>query len=396
MGKQHGEMLHDIIGEAMEFVADDPILSSIPAVAAGMGILEIAADNSYPDLLEECQGLVDATADVGFTMDFCLALNFGDVMLEFIDNGGVPDARLGGPGCSEVIASGAATPDGRTYHARNLDWGSMNIEIIHDNPVVFVRQPADGIAHVYVGFPLNLSPYTGMNAEGISICSNEAEPASEAELSRSGRSHVQMLGQILKRSSSLAEARSFLEGEKHMSAEILTVADGKAGDGAVFEMTAAHMAELPLADGVVIATNHFIAPEMADYDAPQNEAAGDSSLLRLERLRQLVLPDGEETLYGELSLDNLAQVMHDRVNPRDPERTPAPYNDANVDNDAGLATNGPMHFVLFDPAKLLFWVAAGKDPEGGKPYVSQQPYTCFSLGELLGLPDAEVCEAEML
>ena len=130
MGYQHGELLHDIIAEAMDFVRADALLSMLPAIARGMGILDVAEANSYPDLLEECQGLIDATADTGFDMDLCLALNFGDVMLEFVTSGGVPEATakaMAGPGCSGVIARGPATPDGELRHTRNLDWGSMDV-----------------------------------------------------------------------------------------------------------------------------------------------------------------------------------------------------------------------------------------------------------------------------
>ena len=232
MGYQHGQMLHDIIAEAMIFVENDEVLSLLPEIAKGLGVLDLGAANSYPDVLEECQGLIDATADTGFNMDFCLALNFGDVLPERI-----PSFRSGpqpeGPGL---------------YHARNLDWGSMDISIIHSYPVIFVRQPTDGIPHMYMGFPLNITPYTGMNAAGLSVCSNEADPLDETQKDDTGHSHVQMLGQILKHSTSLADAQAFLEGEDHMSSETIVVADGPNQTGAVFEMTAKHMAMRPIND----------------------------------------------------------------------------------------------------------------------------------------------------
>lgn len=397
MGFQQGEMLHDVIKEGMEFVEADPQLSSIPLLAEALGLIELAENNSYQDVLDECRGLVDATADVGFTMEFCLILNFGDVILEFIT--GMPDERkFDGPGCSQVISVGEAAPDGRLYHARNLDWGSMDISVIHSHLVIFVRQPSDGVPHVGVGFPLNICTYTGMNMERITCCSNEADPVDSSEQSLTGRSHVQMLHHVLKNAKSLEEATEFIEGEEHMSAEILVISDGEAKDGAVFEMTGKHIKIRKPENGVVYVTNHFVSPEMEDLDAPQDPEAVlageevDSSLLRFWRLEELVEPDGEETLYGGLDTDGLATVMRDRVNPV--TDAAAPYDDESIDNDAGLATNGPMHFVLFDPAKRLFWVMAGKDPENGKPYVSQQPYTCFSMEELLAYPDPTPCEPE--
>ncbi len=55
------------------------------------------------------------------------------------------------------------------------------------------------------------------------------------------------------------------------------------------------------------------------------------------------------------------------------------------DNDGSLGANGPMHFVIFDPARRLFYVNAGVLP------LHKQPYTCFSLEELLGVDGAETC-----
>lgn len=386
MGYQHGQLLKDTIKEAMDFVENDIILSSIPALAESMGILELAEDTSYQDILDECQGLIDGAEEERFTMTYCLALNFGDVMLENIPLKSSDE----GPGCTEIVAAGPANEDGRLYHARNLDWGSMDISIIHQHPVIFVRQPKDAIPHAFVGFPLNISPYTGMNAAGLSICSNEADPHDETQKDKEGRSHVQMLYMLLKNASTLDEARQFLAGEDHMSSEIIVVADGNNKEAGVFEMTAKHMKERNLEDGIVYAVNHFLDPEMANYDAEQDPdaviagEATDSSLMRLWRLQQLVDKDGEDTLYGSLGPEGLISVMRDSVNPI--TKVAAPYDIEHPDNDAGIGTNGPMHFVLFDPEKLLFWVAAGKLP------IPEQPFKCFSLGELLGYPDAIPCD----
>lgn len=381
MGKQHGELLHSSIKDAIDFVKKDPIMSHFPTIAKNKGLLDLALQNSFQDVLDECQGLVDATKDVGMSMDWCLTLNFGDVIIEFIEDGMPKTPAAGkaykahesGPGCSNAVAAGAASPDGRLYHARNLDWGSMDISVIHRHPVIFVRQPKDALAHIFVGFPMNISPYTGMNEAGLSITSDEADPKDSSEQALSGRSHVQMFGQLLKNAHSLTEARSYLAAQKGMSAEMLIVADGNAKDASVFEMTAAHFGERRMDKGILYATNHFVAPETKDYDA---DPVADSSAIRFERLVELVTPDGKDTLYGQLDPAHLVQVMRDRINPR--TGISAPWDDKNIDNDAGLATNGPMHMVVFDPAKRLFWVAAGQVP------IPAQPYVGFSMDELLG------------
>jgi len=375
MGHQHGELLHDEARAAVEWLGAGTI-DLLIGLARTMGILDLAYANSYPDIVEECQGFVDATSDVGITMDFCILLNFGDVLVEFISEG-MPEAKAAGPACSQVVAAHDATSDGRLYHARSLDWDKL--DYLLDYPVIFVRQPSDGIPHAYIGFPGNLSPYSGMNAEGLSVASDEADPLDNGEQSRTGRSHVQMQAMLLKSAHSLDEAKAFIQSQEHMSTEITVVADGISKQAAVFEMTAKHLGIRELANGVVYATNHFVAPETVNAD---KDPVAESSQLRFDRLAQLADPEGEYTRYGELSPAVLVEILRDRVNPYTLDESPADE----FDNDSSIATNGAIYQIVFDNEKLLFWVAAGGLP------VPQQPFVCFSLGELLRYPDAAPCE----
>jgi hypothetical protein len=378
MGKQHGELLHDVIEEAIAFVMADPVMSALPLLAKDAGIIDLALANSYPDILDECKGLVDATQDVGFTMDLCLTLNFGDVMLDFLATG-TPES---GPGCTGAIAAGNATADGKLLHSRNLDWGSMDIAIVHQHPVIFVRQPKDAIPHVYVGFPLNLSPYTGMNLAGISIGSHEGDPATVADLSPEGRSHVQMVGQLLKNATSLAEAQAFIQGEKHMSVEALVVAAGMGQEGAVFEMAGSGVGVRHFDNDIVYASNHFVHPDMAGRHA----APAMGSKMRFERLTQLLSQDGDATAWGTLDPKSLATVMRDTTHPVTGESPSLEeLADLDWDNDWAIGANGPMHLAIFQPETGLFWVAAGALP------IHTRPYRCFSLKELLGYANAPAC-----
>jgi len=379
MGFQHGALLHDELADGIGWLDDMHLLEVISLVAEVTGILDLAWSNSYPEVIEECEGLVDATADFGMTMDVCLLLNFGDVLVEFLEEG-MPPPGGARPGCTQVAAAGPATMDGRLYHGRVLDWDK--IDFLIDYPVVFVRRPDDGIPHAFIGFPGNLSPYSGINAAGLSIASDEADPLDRSVQSRSGRSHVQMLAQLLKRAHSLAEAREMIVSADHMSTEIIVVADGGEREAAVFEMTAKPLGVREMAAGIVYATNHFIAPETVDADECP---ASTSSLLRFDRLTQLIEPDGEDTRYGEIDPAVLVEVLRDRVDPwTGEESSPDEF-----DNNQSIATNGALYQIVFDPEALLFWVAAGALP------VPQQPFVCFSLGELLGRPDAALCEPEV-
>ena len=377
MGYQHGQELHDELEEALAFIEGDPLFSTMVSTATSMGITDLAYENSYPDILEECRGLTDALKDIGFSMDQCLLLNYGDVLMEFILDG-MPETKQA---CSQMAVTGPATTDGRLYHGRILDWSKINY--ILNNPTIFVRQPNDGLAHAYIGFPGNLSPYSGINEAGISVCSNEAHPFDNSFHDRKGRSHVQMLGQILKRTSSLEEAKELIMNEDHMSVEIFMVADGNTRQAAVFEMSSKVVGVREIDEnGVLYVTNHFLAEKSQHAD---QEPTKDANLLRYDRLGQYLEPDGEASLWGTLAPQGLITIMRDRINPWTKEESSIDV----FDNGLSLATYGALYEIVFDPEKRFFWVAAGELP------VPQQPFIGFSLSELLGTDDAKPVTPEL-
>jgi hypothetical protein len=360
MGRQHGQLLHDELSWALSsssYVKN--IVLMLPAAKA-LGLDKLARNNSYPQIVSECEGMVQTAGDVGWTMDLCLLVSFGDVIIEA--------TSTTGPGCSQFVVGNSATPDGRVLHGRLLDW--TQVDLLLRYPVVFVRQPDGEIPHAVVGFPGNLSPYSGMNAEGLSIGSNEVQPASAAEKAKQGHSHVQMLGRLLASASTLDQALATIQGEKHMSAEAFGIAYGPGRDGAAVEMTAAHLGVRRMADGNVFLTNHFVAQETQNADGPSSS----SSTLRFERLAQLLTPSVPGSRHGAVDRDEAVRIVRDRVNPSTKQESPA----GTFDDNGSLATNGALYAMVFEPGALRIWVAAGAVP------VPEQPFVGFSLAELLG------------
>lgn len=372
MGYQHGQLLHD---QLQKGIADSQYVSDLKwqiSLAETVGLDNFASLNSYPDIKQECQGMVDAAGDVGWTMELCLFVNFGDVMVEFLD-GVIPARRLYAPGCSQMMVTGGATVDGRTYHGRILDWGEVDYLLWF--PTIFVRQPADGLPHVFIGFPGNLSPYSGMNVAGLSMASNESDPRDGSQHDYVGRSHVQMLGQLLKKAASLDEAIAFVQGENHMSVEQFGIADANLGRAGVFEMTSTTVAVREMEGDTLWMTNHFVAPATADLDL---DPIGDSTRRRFLRLSQLVPEEGAESRYGTFDIPEIIKVLRDRINPESGLESPV----GTFDDDSSLGTNGAIYAMVFDPGSLHFWVAAGTMP------VPEQEFTGFSLGTLLNWPGA--------
>ena len=362
MGLQHAELLHDQLIEGRQYVEDDVMFSTMLNYAQLKGLDVVAEDSSYQATVDECQGLSDGTRGQ-WTLRECLLLNYGDVLTDVL--------AMDGIGCSQFVARGAATADGELIHGRNLDWSE--IDFIAQNPVIFVREPEDGIPWVAVGFPANMSPYTGMNLAGIAVSSNEVSSPLDSELAREGRSHVQMVREILRTCATFEEAEAFLAAQEHASAETLVVSDGVGGKAAAFEMTALHQeARMLDATGLVYATNHFIHPDMQATQEPEPECT--SSWNRFERLRQLLEPNEPDTLYGTLDTPGAISILRDTYNPCTDE-----WNDPTlIKGGNALANNGAMQSVVLLPGRGLMYVAVGTFP------VTIREYVGFDINYLTG------------
>jgi hypothetical protein len=250
-------------------------------------------------------------------------------------------------------------------HARNLDW--MKVDYIIDYPTLIVRFPDEGLRSVVFGFPGNISPYSGMNEAGLSLASNEAHGSQYPD--RDGHCHTQMQHQLLHQAHSLDEVRAFFEAENHVSAEIVVATDGNTGEAAVFEMAHGGMAERPLSDdGVLYATNHFVADGMTDLHLLPSV----NSASRLTRLEQLLEPDGEDSRYGALDLAAAVGVLRDTFDPSSGETHPPDMDDGGN----SIANNGAIQAMVFLPADGALYIA-----DGGVP-IPQNPFTGFTLDEL--------------
>lgn len=368
MGFQHGRLMAAELAEGVDFVQNDPLFSLFLPMARSQGLIEDALSQSYPEILDECRGMVDAAAGAGvdgWTMETCVALAYGDVIIAFIND-------LLGNGCTQFVAGGSATPAGVMVHGRNMDWDRLSYLIRH--PTVIVRQPEGGVPFASVGFPGNVAPYNGLNAAGLSIASNNngANPQSDPN-QRNRRGHTQMIYQLLSRCGSLDQAEEFLAAQTHARATILVAADGERHQAAVFELSPSHRAARRLgADGLVYATNHFLDPAMDPYDNEPGSPT-DSTVCRLERLEQLLPAQGADTLYGRIDAAAAVGVLRDRKN----GCTGEVYPPEEFDTNGSIANNGAIWSMVFLPKERLLYLAAGEPP------VPSHAYVGFGLDELL-------------
>ena len=368
LGLDHPQVTVDDFALGVVFVEQDPLFSLLMPLARSQGLVDEALEQSYPEVYEECRGMAEAARRAGvdgWTLDICITLAFGDVVLAFI-------ADLLDTGCTQFVGTGAATLDGSLIHGRNMDWDRLSYLI--DHPTVIVRQPADGLASLSLGFPGCVAPYNGFNEAGVAIATNNNGVNPDLDPNQRGRpGHTQMVYQLMHNAASLEEAEAFITSELHARATIVTISDGDDQDAAVYEISPSHMGIRRLsADGVVYATNHFIDPEMDQYDN-EPDSPMDSTVCRLERLDELLPPGGEDSLHGQLDLQTAAAILADRTN----GCTGETYGPEPFDNDGSIATNGAIWSMVFLPEKRQVYFA------GGEPPVPLQPFVGFDLMDLL-------------
>ena len=133
MGQQHAQLMHDELLEGVSFMENSE-LGLLEHIARNFGFLDEALSQSYPDAKNECQGMADEMGDDGWTMDRCMALAYGEVILDFFEAGLLA--------CSQFAVTGPAGADPDILlHGRNLVWD--NIEYLLKFPTIIVRAPTD-------------------------------------------------------------------------------------------------------------------------------------------------------------------------------------------------------------------------------------------------------------
>jgi acyl-CoA:6-aminopenicillanic acid acyl transferase len=368
MGLQHGELMAAEIQDLATFTVEDQGYSLLLAVAETSGLTDTALIFSYQDVLDECRGMVEATDNAGVT-DWsyrkCVTAAYLLVVLE---------NTVGWTGgCSQFVASGAATKDGQMIHARNLDWPPIPPLVEH--PTLIVRRTEGKPAYVEIGLPGVAFSLSAINENGLTTSINEC--TADTDRDEEGASHPQMARQVLQDAKSIAEVETFIRAQNHATAETLVVSDWSTGEAAAFEMSANHIGVRKIsADGVLYATNHFAHPDM---EAVHQERLEDhDTRTRYMRLEQLLEPGGADSLHGQIDPAVAISILRDTYNPYTQETHPPDL----IDGGGSIGNNGAVHAMIFLPQKRVFYVSMGEQP------IPPATFVGFSLDELLEKKDA--------
>jgi isopenicillin-N N-acyltransferase-like protein len=187
--------------------------------------------------------------------------------------------------CTDIAAGPALTADGHLLVAHNNDLSAGD-----ENDVVAIEWKVDGEPTI---FTLGLGPWisVGWNDAGLSITGNEVAPKDEGL----GIPRLLQVRDVLTRRTLTDATRAILHPARASSYNWV-VAQGDVVMSIEGSATAAE-AIAPTEDGALAHTNHYVHPEMLDYEA---SASSDGSASRLQRAKELLTdsPEGAVTRTG--------------------------------------------------------------------------------------------------
>lgn len=347
MGLGHGQLLADeirfLIGRVHHHVFRrvGPLRgAALRVVAHG---LALAMNRQVPlPLRQEMKGIALGSA---VRYSDILLLNTLDDVLNLLRRLAPRAPTLG---CSSFALFGSRCREGRLMHGRNLDYHFRNTPLDDGGAVprlllrqalLFVCRPEGRAAFVSVGWPGLVGTATAMNQEGLSL-------GNLTSYLRGTTPHgvpVTLLYRlVMEEASTLGEVGQLLRGARRTTGNNLIVGSGRENRAALFEITRDAVMEVPPRDGLLVSTNHFVSPALAQRQRP---FLLPHSVTRWRRL--LALCDR----YG-VDLEDALAILADAGCGDECQENPF----------ARVANEGTAVSVLFRPTEMGLWMGMGSEP----------------------------------
>jgi isopenicillin-N N-acyltransferase like protein len=198
--------------------------------------------------------------------------------------------------CTDVAAMPSLTADGHLLVAHNND-----LDAGDEDDVVAIEWKVDGEPTI---FTLGLGPWisVGWNEAGLSITGNEVAPKDEGV----GIPRLLQVRDVLRRTTMADATRAILHPARASSYNWV-VAQGDVVLSIEGSATAGE-AIAPAEDGTLAHTNHYVHPQMLDYEA---SASTGGSTARLQRAKELMTESPEEAL----TRSRLREILSDHDGP---------------------------------------------------------------------------------
>ncbi len=370
MGEQHGALLAAEVKDGpipyyrrmVERLLGKPLGPLSPHVASVLQrVIGARVERALPDFARETAtgiargaGLDEATFLRGCTMPDSLMWCTARLM-QLKDPGPAVAHRLAlGLGCTSAIAWGAATTDGRLYHARNLDYHGVGNWPKHATAIF--HQPERGQRFVSIAAAgVGLGGVTAMNEAGLTLTVHQHMFTDRTKL---GGVPIGVVGDIVMREArNLDEAEAILSRHTPIGCWTYLVTDGRRREMLCFEENPERRAvwRSSAADSTFGYANVYLDAELG-----ATEVALYGSYWRHNQGRHHTVNQLLRDRAGSLDAAGMARIIGDPGDPRCRVR----------DSIAMALTVGS---VVFRPEDGAFWMGTGEAP------TSRGTYLPFSL-----------------
>jgi hypothetical protein len=244
-------------------------------------------------------------------------------------------------GCTGFAAGSEATVDGHVLLARNFDFEAGRV--FDDEKVVAFVEADGGIPFVSVAWAGMAGAVTGLNREGIACALNASVSDDDAPV---GIPVSLVVRDVLERARTLDEAIAIVRAAPVFVSDNYLLASGREGRAVVVEKSPRRCAVREAGKGLVLAANHFLAPEFLRDRANAAKRSDATTEERFARLTELLTP-----LQGKLDPAAAVSILRDRRGPGG--------------KDVGLGNRGAIdaliatHSVVIDASARVLWVSAG-------------------------------------
>lgn len=216
-------------------------------------------------------------------------------------------------GCCGGIALPDATADGHLLHGRNMDYDGIGF--LDRFPTVAFCKPKHGQPFVWIASAgVHTAGLTAMNASGLFLGANTA-PTTDVSLG--GLSLFSLNDRVIRQARTLAEAIELYAALKPATGYNIHLSHGPSGTAAVVEFSAGRQAVRKPQDDLLVATNHYETPALAQT-APLSTIVDDANT----RARRKRLSQRLENARPVLTVETLINALRDLREPDSGELHP--------------------------------------------------------------------------
>ena len=280
----------------------------------------------YPELLDELSGIAEgANVDYGELLSMNLNTHISHIYSATMT-------------CTQVLATGPATADGKTYIGKTRDLAKGPLLA-----VLLQREYDDGTFINEVHTAGRMTIPDGVNQYGVSVtCSGQWSPRVRVDLGRADSAWMTLNLQVaLRQATTTAEAIEILREQPRATGMQVLVADGETA--AALEVTDDELHVFEPEDGLLTRTNHYFAPELAHLKPTVEENRGTYD--RYARASEIM-----QARRGEIGMPDLLRVLSDHAEP--PTESICRHGDGDKEGRTIAAT-----FVC--PEDRLVWTTLG-------------------------------------